>query len=442
VERSSDMDWVTLFIIILSSLIFLFFLGVPVAYSFLFINILFGYIFWGENGLTQLILSIFRSISSFSLLPIPLFLLMGEIMFLFGIAQNMMETLEKWMGRLPGRLSLLAVVGGVIFATLSGSSMAGCAMLGQTLLPEMEKKGYKPQITLGPIMGCGTLAAMIPPSALGVLLACLAQISVGDFLLSIIFPGLLMAALFAIYIIVRCILQPDLAPQYKVEKISFYEKIVLSVKFLLPLGLVIFSVIGLIIFGIATPTESAAVGALVCFILAFFYKGFRGEILKRSIVNSVKITVMMFMILSGATAFSQLLAYTGASQNLVKLAIDLPLPPIAILIIMQFILVLLGTFMEPLSILMVALPIYMPIIRHLGINPLPFCSVLLINMEMATISPPDGLVLYTMKAVAPHHSMGEIYKASVPFVIIDIIAMAIIMIFPDISLFLPSIAKR
>jgi len=436
------MDWVTLFIIILSSLIFLFFLGVPVAYSFLFINILFGYIFWGENGLTQLILSIFRSISSFSLLPVPLFLLMGEIMFLFGIAQNMMETLEKWMGRLPGRLSLLAVVGGVIFATLSGSSMAGCAMLGQTLLPEMEKKGYKPQITLGPIMGCGTLAAMIPPSALGVLLACLAQISVGDFLLSIIFPGLLMAALFVIYIIVRCILQPDLAPQYEVEKISFYERIVLSVKFLLPLGLVIFSVIGLIIFGIATPTESAAVGALVCFILAFFYKGFRGEILKRSIVNSVKITVMMFMILSGATAFSQLLAYTGASQNLVKLAIDLPLPPIAILIIMQFILVLLGTFMEPLSILMVALPIYMPIIRHLGINPLPFCSVLLINMEMATISPPDGLVLYTMKAVAPHHSMGEIYKASVPFVIIDIIAMAIIMIFPDISLFLPSIAKR
>jgi len=436
------MDWVTLFIIILSSLIFLFFLGVPVAYSFLFINILFGYIFWGENGLTQLILSIFRSISSFSLLPVPLFLLMGEIMFLFGIAQNMMETLEKWMGKLPGRLSLLAVVGGVIFATLSGSSMAGCAMLGQTLLPEMEKRGYKPQITLGPIMGCGTLAAMIPPSALGVLLACLAQISVGDFLLSIIFPGLLMAALFAIYIIVRCILQPDLAPQYKVEKISFYEKIVLSVKFLLPLGLVIFSVIGLIIFGIATPTESAAVGALVCFILAFLYKGFRGEILKRSIVNSVKITVMMFMILSGATAFSQLLAYTGASQNLVKLAIDLPLPPIAILIIMQFILVLLGTFMEPLSILMVALPIYMPIIRHLGINPLPFCSVLLINMEMATISPPDGLVLYTMKAVAPHHSMGEIYKASVPFVIIDIIAMAIIMIFPDISLFLPSIAKR
>ncbi|MEW6374887.1 MAG: TRAP transporter large permease subunit [Thermodesulfobacteriota bacterium] len=436
------MDWFTLFILIFFSLIFLFFLGVPVAFSFLFINILFGYIFWGENGLTQLILSIFRSISSFSLLPVPLFLLMGEIMFLFGIAQNMMETLEKWMGRLPGRLSLLGVVGGVIFATLSGSSMAGCAMLGQTLLPEMEKKGYKYQITLGPIMGCGTLAAMIPPSALGVLLACLAQISVGDFLLSIIFPGLLMAALFGIYIIMRCILEPRLAPQYEVEKVSFYEKVVLSVKYLLPLGLVIFSVIGLIIFGVATPTESAAVGALVCFVLAFFYKGFRGEILKRSVVNSVKITVMMFVILSGATAFSQLLAYTGASSNLVKLAIGLQLPPILILIFMQFTLVLLGTFMEPLSILMVALPIYMPIIRQLGINPLPFCSVLLINMEMATISPPDGLVLYTMKAVAPQYTMAQIYKASIPFVILDVIAMAVIMIFPQIALFLPSIAKR
>lgn len=437
------MDWLTLFIVILSSLIALFFLGIPVAFSFLFVNILFAYIFWGGDvGLTQLILSIFRSITSFSLLPLPLFLLMGEVMFLFGIAHQMMETLEKWMGRIPGRLSLLAVVGGTVFATLSGSSMAGCAMLGQTLLPEMEKRGYKYQITLGPIMGCGTLAAMIPPSALGVLLASLAQISVGDFLLSIIFPGLLMAVLFAIYIIVVCTLNPQLAPRYEVEKVSFREKMILSVKYILPLGLVIFSVIGLIVFGVATPTESAAVGALVCFILAFIYKGIQADIVKKAIIGSVKITVMMFMILTGATAFAQLLAYTGASSNLVALATKAPVSPIVMVIIMQFILILLGTFMEPLSILMVALPIYMPIIRQLGMNPLAFCAVLLINMEMATISPPDGLVLYTMKAVAPHHSMGEIYKASIPFVILDIVAMAIIMIFPQISLFLPSIAKR
>ena len=437
------MEWWMTFILILSLLIFLFFLSVPVAFCFLFVNVLFAYLFWGgEMGLTQLVLSIARSISSFSMLPVPLFLLMGEVMFLFGIAQSMMDTLEKWMGRIPGRLSLLAVVGGVLFATLSGSSMAGCAMLGQTLLPEMEKKGYKAPITLGPIMGCGTLAAMIPPSALGVMLASLAQISVGDFLLSIIFPGILMAVLFALYIIVRCLLNPGLAPRYKVERVPLSQKLALSVKYILPLGLVIFSVIGLIVFGVATPTESAAVGAFVCFVLAFAYKGVQKGIVARALVKSVKVTAMMFMILAGATAFSQILAFTGSTQNLVGLATSLHLHPIFMIIIMQIILIILGTFMEPLSILMVSLPIYMPIIRQLGIDPLPFCAVILINMEMATISPPDGLVLYTMKAVAPQYSMGQIYRASIPFVIIDVIAMALVMVFPQISLYLPSIAKR
>jgi tripartite ATP-independent transporter DctM subunit len=436
------MEWWLYFMIILGILIFLFFIGIPVAFSFLFVNILFAYFLWGgEGGLTQLVLSISRSISSFSLLPVPLFLLMGEVMFLFGIAQNMMETLEKWMGRIPGRLSLLAVVGGVMFATLSGSSMAGCAMLGQTLLPEMEKRKYRYPITIGPIMGCGTLAAMIPPSALGVLLASLAQISVGDFLLSIIFPGILMALLFAAYIIIRCLLNPGLAPEYPVPRVALGEKILLSIRYILPLGLVIFSVIGFIIIGIATPTESAAAGAFICFILAFFYKGIRKDIVIQSFVKSVKVTSMMFMILTGATAFSQILAFTGTTSNLVNLATRLPLHPIVVIILMQFILVLLGTFMEPLSILMVALPIYMPIIRNLGIDPLPFCAVILINMEMATISPPDGLVLYTMKAVAPHYTMGQIYRASIPFVIIDIIAMALVMIFPQLALYLPSIAK-
>ena len=436
------MEWWLLFILIICLLIFLFFLGVPVAFSFLFVNVVFAYLFWGgEGGLTQLVLSISRSITSFSLLPVPLFLLMGEVMFLFGIAQQMMQALEKWMGRVPGRLSILAVMGGVLFATLSGSSMAGCAMLGQTLLPEMEKRGYKYPITLGPIMGCGTLAAMIPPSALGVLLASLAQVPVGDFLLSIIFPGILMAILFALYIIVRCRMDRTLAPQYDVEDVSLAVKIQLTVKYILPLGLVIFSVIGLIVFGVATPTESAAVGAFVCFLLAFLYKGVKQDIIKNALVRSVKVTAMMFMILTGATAFSQILAYAGATSNLVGLATQLPFHPMVVIIIMQFILVLLGTFMEPLSILMVALPIYMPIIRQLGMDPLPFLSVILINMEMATISPPDGLVLYTMKAVAPQYSMGQIYRASVPFVIIDIVAMAVVMIFPEIATFLPSISK-
>ena len=437
------MEWWLTLVLILGGLLLLMASGLEIGFCFMVVNLIGVFVLWGGGmGFYHFVLSISESVAKFSLLPIILFILMGEVMFLFGIAQNMMDTLEKWMGRIPGRLSLLAVVGGVLFATLSGSSMAGCAMLGQTLVPEMEKKGYKYQITLGPIMGCGTLAAMIPPSALGVLLASLAQISVGDFLLSIIFPGLLMAFLFAAYIVIRCLIDPSLAPKYSVEKVSFREKMVLSLKYILPLGLVIFSVIGLIVLGISTPTESAAVGALVCFFLAFAYKGIKRDVVVNALVKSVKVTAMMFMILTGATAFSQILAFTGSTQNLVSLATNLPLPPLAVIIMMQIILIILGTFMEPLSILMVALPIYMPIVRQLGIEPLSFCAVILINMEMATISPPDGLVLYTMKAVAPQYSMGQIYRASIPFVIIDIVAMALVMIFPQIALYLPAIAKR
>jgi len=196
------MDWVTAAVLIFSLLSVLFLIGVPVAFSFLFVNLLFAFIFWGIDGLPQMILSIHRSISLFSLVPLPLFILMGQVIFLYEISSHMMDTMDKWVGRLPGRLSLMAVAGGVLFATLSGSSMASTAMLGQTLLPEMEKKGYKAQMTLGPIMGSGCLAGMMPLSALAIILACLAQISVGDFLLTIIGPGLLMAVIYAGYIIV------------------------------------------------------------------------------------------------------------------------------------------------------------------------------------------------------------------------------------------------
>ncbi|MBI5442645.1 MAG: TRAP transporter large permease subunit [Deltaproteobacteria bacterium] len=436
------MDWVTASIVIFTALSILFLIGVPVAFSFLFVNMVFAYIFWGDNGFSQLVLSIYRSISLFSLVPVPLFLLMGQIIFLYEISRNMMDTMDKWVGRLPGRLSLMAVAGGVLFATLSGSSMASTAMLGQTLLPEMERKGYKAQMTLGPIMGSGCLAGMMPLSALAIITACLAEISVGDFLLTIIGPGLLMAAIYAFYIVVRAIWQPHLAPAYEVEKVSLGEKIVLALKYVAPLSLIIISVVGIIMSGIATPTEAAAVGSLVCFVLAFIYKGFQPQIVKKAILASFKISVMMFMILSGATGFSEILAYTGATTNIVELVTHLKLPPMGILIMMQILLILLGTFLESLAIMMITIPIYIPIIKTLGFDPYWFCAIFLINMELATISPPYGLVLFTMKGVAPKYSMKDIFSASIPFNLLDALALALVMIFPKIALFLPHALKH
>lgn len=437
------MEWWTTLSLIILALIFLFFIGVPVAFSFLFVNIVGVYIFWGgEVGFIQLIRSVYRSVAVFALLPVPLFVLMGEIMFRAGIAPKMMDTLDKWLGRIPGRLSLLAVGGGTLFATLSGSAMAGCAMLGSVLVPEMEKRGYKKPMSIGPILGSGGLAIMIPPSALGVLLASLSGMSVGGLLMAIILPGLLMAFLYMVYIIARCYLQPDLAPSYDVVGTPILEKIILTCRYVLPLGSIIFLVVGLMFLGIATPTESAALGALGCFVLLLIYRGFDWKVIESSISSTLKVTVMMFMIMTGAVAFSQILAFSGASSGLVSLVSDLNMSPMVILIFMQLIIFFMGTFMEPLTIIMVVLPIYMPIITNLGLNPLWFGTIVLLNMEMATVSPPFGLVLFVMKGVvSPTTTMADIYKAGLPFLACDAIAMGLVMAFPWLATFLPSLSS-
>ncbi|GAG30435.1 unnamed protein product, partial [marine sediment metagenome] len=236
--------------------------GIPVAFCFLLLDVVGMFFFWGgAQGLMQLINQIFASLTTFAFMPLPLFVIMGEVMFRSGIAPQMMDALDKWLGRLPGRLSLLAVGGGTIFATLSGTAFASVAMLGSTLVPEMEKRGYKKPMSLGPILGSSGLAIMIPPTALGVLLGAIAQVSIGKLLMAIIMPGLMMATLFAAYIIGRCWLQPSIAPAYRVPPTPISEKLIDTVRYVLPLVSILFLVIGLIFAGIATPSEAAATGA-------------------------------------------------------------------------------------------------------------------------------------------------------------------------------------
>lgn len=437
------MEWWWILSLIFSGLMVLLLLGVPVAIAFLLVNIVCVYIFWGGTvGLQQLTLSIYNSINSFSLLPIPLFVLMGEAMYHSGIAPKMLEVLDKWLGRVPGRLSLIAVGGGTMFAALSGSAMAGAAVLGSVLVPEMLKRGYHKQMSIGPILGSGGLAIMIPPSALGVLLGSIARISIGDFLIAIIIPGLMMGAFYALYIVLRCMLQPDLAPNYAVEKTPFREKIRLLVIYVLPLSSIVFLVVGLIFLGIATPTESSALGAAGCFVLALFYKGFSLGMVIKSVSASVKVSVMMFMILTGSVAFSQILGFTGAAEGLVQLGANVKLPPIGVVIIMQIILLVMGTFMDALSIMMLTIPIFLPIIVSLGFDPIWFGVILLLNMEMGTTTPPFGLLLFVMKGVLPVETkMRDIYLSAFPFVVCDAVAMAVMMAFSPVVLWLPGLMR-
>jgi tripartite ATP-independent transporter DctM subunit len=434
-------EWWLILILIFCAMVFLFLIGVPVAFAFLLINIIGFYFFaGGEHGVIQLILSLYASVTKFTILPVPLFILMGEIMFQSGVAHNMMDTLDKWLGRLPGRLSLLAVGGGSLFATLSGSSMAGAAMLGSVLVPEMARRGYKAPMSLGPVLGSGGLAMMIPPSILGVLLAAVGRFSVGDFLIAIIVPGLLMAFCYASYIIVRSMIQPYLAPSYDVTEVSLSEKLSLTLRYILPLGSIVFLVIGLIFLGVATPSECAALGAVGCFVLAFVYRGFKWEVVKTSLAHTVNVSVMMFMIFVGSGAFSQILALTGATQGLVEFAVNLDMPPFYVLLAMLFVLLIMGTFMESMTIIMITLPIYMPIIKTLGFDPLWFGAIMLIMLEMGITTPPFGMILFVVKGVAPPDvTMMDVYKAGFPFLMCDLIVVMLLLAFPALALWLPGL---
>lgn len=417
--------------------------GMTVALSFMLINIVGMYLFFGGGpGLEQLIISIYSSLNTFILLPVPLFVLMGEVMFHSGIAPVLIETLDKWIGRIPGRLSLLAVAVGTLFSTLTGTSLASVAMLGSSMVPEMEKYGYKKPMSLGPILGSGGLAMMIPPSALAVLCGAIAEISISKILIAIIVPGLLMAAVYAVYIIVRCLLQPHLAPAYDVDPTPIREKVLSTVKYVLPQGVVVFLVVGVIFLGIATPSEAAATGAFGTFLIAVIYKRLTWEVTIKAIKGTLSVTGMMFLIIAGAMAFSQILGFSGASAGLSEMATGIDLPPILIIMIMQVIILFLGGFMDVVSIMMIVLPIFVPLVRAFGFSPVWFAVLFLLNIEMAGTSPPFGMSLFVMKGVAPKDtSMSDIYLAALPFLGCDLIVMILLFVFPSLALWLPSLVR-
>lgn len=417
--------------------------GMPIALGFLTIVLVGAYVFFGGMaGLEQIVLSIYSTLTTFMILPIPLFVLMGELMVHSGIAVNVIDVLGKWMGRIPGRLALLTVAAGTILSTLTGASMASTAVLGSVLVPEMEKRGYKKRMILGPILGSGGLAMMIPPSAMAIILCSIGEISIGKTLMAIIIPGLLMACLYAAYIILACLFKPSLAPSYEVTKPPLREKLVGLVVYVLPTGIIVFLVIGLILLGVATPSESAASGTFGMVVLIMMYKRLTWDVVKKSLLGTLNVTGMVFLIIASANAFSQILSFSGATQGLTEFATHLPLPPIIMVITMQIVILILGGFMDPVCILMITLPIFVPFIESLGFDTVWFATLVILNIEMAMVSPPFGLCLFVMKGVTSEDtSMTDIYLSVFPFLACDTIVMALIIAVPQLALWLPGLMR-
>jgi len=437
------MAWQLALLVIFVCLVVLMITGMPIFFAFMLTCVVGALLFWGGlAGMETLVTSVFSSITSFVFLPIPLFVLMGNIIFESGVGGNVVDGVDKLLGRLPGRLSILAIGAGVLLGTMIGMSGGSIAVLGKSLAPDMKKRGYKNPMILGPIVASGTLAVLIPPSALAVIIGAIGKVSIGDILIAIIPAGLLLAVMFIAYIIIRAKLQPELAPNYTVTSISFGVKVNVIVKQILPIGIVIFAVIGVIFLGIATPTEAAALGALACYVLAAMYGKLNWRMIKESVKSTIQISVMVMMIMTASLSFARILVSSGAIAGLVNLSTELNVPSAVIVIATQFVVVFLGCFMDPASIVMISVPIFFPIVQALDYNMLWYSILLLINIQLGLITPPFGLDVYTMKALSPSDvTLGEVFRASIPFLAIGFLLMVIIWVYPPLITWLPSIMR-
>ncbi len=435
------MSWQLASLLLLGGSTVLLFIGLPVAFAFMAINIVGAILFLGgDAGLSQMLRNSAAAVINFSLTPIPLFVLMGEVLFHTGLALKVIDGIERLVRQVPGRLAVVAVVAGTVFSAISGSTIATTAMLGSLMLPVMLSRGYNPVLATGPIMAIGAVDMLIPPSALTVLLGSLSGISISKLLIGGVIPGLMLSVAFVGYIIVRATANPTLAPATVVEERSGWARYELLVLYVLPLVSIFVVVIGAMSGGIATPTESAALGALATMALAAAYRALSFDALLKALRGTVGISAMILFIILGATTFSQILSFSGSTEGIVSNILGGGLTPFAILAGMMLLLIFLGIFVDQVSMMLITLPVFMPIVQRLGIDLIWFGVLYLICMQLGLLLPPHGLLLMTMKGVAPKEvTMAHIFRAVVPYVAMSLVLLVIIIMVPAIATWLPNV---
>ena len=433
------MSWQAAAWLMLGGSTVLLFLGLPVAFSFLVINLLGALLFLGgEAGLQQLVRNSVGSVASFSLTPIPLFILMGEVLFHTGLAVKVIDGVERLIRQVPGRLAVVAVVAGTVFSAISGSTIATTAMLGSLMLPVMLSRGYHPTMATGPLMAIGAVDMLIPPSALTVLLGSLSGISISKLLIGGVLPGLILSVAFVLYIIARVKLNPALAPATEFTEYRGWAKLRPFFQYVVPLVSIFVVVVASMSAGWATPTESAAIGALFTMVLAAAYRSLTARKLLAALRGTAAISGMILFIILGATTFSQILSFSGASNGLVDLIAGQGLSPYAVIAAMMVLLIFLGLFVEQVSMMLITLPIYMPLVQKYGVDPVWFGVMFLICMQLGLLLPPHGLLLMTMKGVAPAEvRMGHIFIAVLPYIVMSLLLLALVFFVPAVALWLP-----
>jgi len=409
-------------------------LGIPVAFAF-GASAIFAALLDPNLGLEVFGLlpyRIYGIMQNFTLMAVPLFIFMGFILEKSKIAENMLESIGKLFGPVRGGLAIAIVIVGAILAASTGIVGASVVMMTIISLPVMLKYGYSPRLASGVIAASGTLGQLIPPSIVLIILGAVMNISVGDLFKAAIVPGLIIVGLYILYVLIVAFIKPEIAPAIKTQEP--YSKILIqAAKSLIAPFILIALVLGSIFAGFATPTESAAVGALGSIILTFFYRTFSFELLRYASVETVKITAMIFMILIGATAFSLVFNESGAGDIVTQFftsSISNKYVFIAITMVLIFIL---GFFIDFIEITFIVIPILLPIVQEFGIDPLWFALLIAINLQTSFLTPPFGFSLFYLKGAAGDMiKTSDLYKGIIPFILIQILALIIVLFFPKL----------
>jgi tripartite ATP-independent transporter DctM subunit len=412
--------------------------GLPLAFSFGGVAVIFILLLMGPNGLFIIISSAFDGWTNYILIAIPLFVLMANFLERSGIARELYDAMYKWIGRLRGGLAIGTIVICAVFAALSGISALATVTMGLIALPSMLSKGYDKRISIGAISAGGTLGILIPPSIVMIFYGAFTETSVGALFMAGIIPGIMLALIFMIYIAVRTHLQPSLAPALP-EKYTLKEKIINLKSLILPMILILL-VLGVIYTGIATPTEASGIGAFGAFLILVLTRRFTWKVLQESVARTLSITVMGLWIVLGAKSFTHIYVTIGAVDLVSGIINNLAVSPWLIIILMQLILIALGMFIDTLGVMLITIPIFVPLIISMRFDPVWFGILYTINMEMGYITPPFGFNLFYMKSIVEPMGFGmeDVYRSIAPFFFLEMLGLVIVMIFPQLCLWLPS----
>ena len=415
--------------------------GMPVFTAFLILNITGVLLLAGPAGFGMFANSIYATATIGSLAAVPLFILMGEVLFRSGAMEVLFDSMDRLVGRIRGRQYVLCILLSAILGALSGAAMAVAGLLGRSLFPTMRRRGYDLRLSAGTILGGAALDPIIPPSILAVIVATLAQISTGKLLIAGILPGLLIAAMYIVYVLIRVRLNPRLAPDIDMEEKKSGGSALGALARMLPCAFIFFLVMGLVMLGVATPTEAAATGVFGAVLLAVFYGGLSKRMLWDAATSAARVSTLLLIIMCSAVMFSQLLTLTGAARELGEAIAHLRLSGATMLFLMMALPFVLFMFLDQVAIMLVLIPIYQPLLKVYGFDEIWFWTLFLIVTVTGSLTPPFGYVLFALKSAAPDVPLDEIFRASWPFVWIIVAAMAIMAVFPGIITLLPQLMK-